>query len=197
MLRIAQLGIGLILYGLGIGLMLRANLGTSPWDVLTQGISLRTGLSFGIVTIAISAVVLLLWIPIRQRPGWGTVANAILVGVFADLALALLPVFGDVLWQLLMLLLGIFTIGIATGLYIGVNMGPGPRDGLMTGLHARTGWPLWVVRTGLELTVLALGWLLGGTFGVGTIAFALLIGPLVNWTIPLFSLKIYQPTKVS
>lgn len=192
LLRGLQLAVGLLLYGFGIALLLRANLGATPWDVLGQGLSLQTGLSFGTVIILISAVILVLWIPLKQRPGWGTAANAVLVGIFADVSLALLPEFTTLEWQIPVLCAGIAAIGVATGLYIGVNLGPGPRDGLMTGLHTQTGLALWIVRTGLEVTVLIIGWLLGGTVGVGTAAFALLIGPIVNFTIPLFSFSIYR-----
>jgi uncharacterized membrane protein YczE len=187
--RIAQLLIGLFLYGIGIALIVRAALGVAPWDVLTQGIDKQTGWGFGVITVLLSIVILLLWIPIRQRPGIGTVANALLVGPFAQLGLWLIPA-QTVLWaQILMLAGGIVTIAVATGLYIGSHFGPGPRDGLMTGLVRRTGYPIWVVRTSIEVTVLVIGWLLGGNVGIGTLAFALLIGPLCNLTIPLFAIR--------
>ena len=183
--RLTQLVVGLVLYGIGIGLMLRAGIGVPPWDVLAQGITLQTGLPFGLVVNIVGALVLLLWIPIRQRPGVGTVANVLLIGPSAELGLWLVPQ-QTVPWvQVLVLAAGILMIAVATGLYVGARLGPGPRDGLMTGLHARTGRPIWMVRTGIELAVLLTGIVLGGQFGVGTIAFALLIGPLVNITLPL------------
>jgi len=133
--------------------------------------------------------VLLLWIPIRQKPGFGTVMNALLVGPFADLGLWLIPPGLDLWIRALLLPAGIVVLAIATGLYIGAHFGPGPRDGLMTGLHRVTGWKIWIVRTGIEVVVLAAGWLLGGNVGIGTLAFALLIGPLCGYTIPLFAIR--------
>ncbi len=183
--RIIQLLLGLFLYGFAIAMMVRAGLGVGPWDVLSQGVAKQTGIPFGWVTNLIGAVVLLLWIPIRQKPGIGTVANVLLVGTSAQVGLNVLPEL-DVLWeQVLLFAGGLALLAIATGLYIGARFGPGPRDGLMTGIHKRWGWPIWAVRTGIELSVLLVGWLLGGNVGVGTIAFALLIGPLVNVTLPL------------
>lgn len=183
--RIAQLLIGLVLYGIAISMMVRAAVGVSPWDVLSQGVTKQTGIPFGLVTIIIGGIVLLLWIPIRQKPGIGTVLNVLLVGSAAQGGLMVLPEF-TVLWQQILLFAGgLITLAIATGLYIGARFGPGPRDGLMTGIHKRWGYPLWAVRTAIELTVLLIGWLLGGNVGPGTIAFALLIGPMVNITLPL------------
>ncbi|WP_323960320.1 hypothetical protein GC088_02410 [Arthrobacter sp. JZ12] len=183
--RITQLFVGVFLYGISIAMMVRAGLGVSPWDVLGQGVSLQTGIPFGITTALIGLVVLLLWIPIRQKPGVGTVCNALLVGPSAEVGLAVIPE-QDVLWlQILLFTGGLLLLAVATGLYIGARMGPGPRDGLMTGLSRQRGWPIWVVRTSIEVTVLAIGWILGGTVGVGTVAFALLIGPLVNYTLPV------------
>lgn len=187
--RIVQLFVGLYLYGLGIALIVRGELGVAPWDVLTQGIAKQTGLGFGLITILTSGVVLLLWIPIRQKPGFGTLMNALLVGPFADLSLWMIPTGLDLWVRIVMLLGGIVVLAAATGLYIGAHFGPGPRDGLMTGLHRRTGWRIWIVRTGIEVSVLATGWLLGGNVGIGTLAFALLIGPLCGYTIPLFAVK--------
>ncbi|HEY5320461.1 MAG TPA: hypothetical protein VIJ76_06265 [Galbitalea sp.] len=184
--RIVQLLIGLFLYGIAISMMVQAHVGIDPWDVLTQGVSRRTGIPFGLLTNIIGVAVLLLWIPLRQKPGVGTVLNALLIGPSAQLGLAIIPV-QEVLWvRILLFAGGVVLLGIATGLYIGARLGPGPRDGLMTGLHARTGWKLWIVRSGIEVTVLLIGWALGGDFGVGTVAFALVIGPLVNFTIPRF-----------
>lgn len=186
--RLAQLFLGLALYGLSIGLMVRANLGLSPWDVLNEGLSGRTGLSFGMVVNIIGAAVLLLWIPLRQRPGIGTVCNVILIGLFADISLWLLPPTPSLPVAAVMLLLGIVLTGVATGAYIGAGLGPGPRDGLMTGLVRRTGGSVRIIRTGIEITVLAIGWLLGGTVGLGTVLYALAIGPIVHRTLPLFAI---------
>jgi uncharacterized membrane protein YczE len=191
--RIAQLLIGLFLYGIGIALMVRAGIGVSPWDVLTQGVSKQTGLPFGLVTNLIGAAVLLLWIPIRQLPGVGTVLNVLLIGPSAQLGLWLIPQQTVPVLQGLVLIAGIVVVAIATGLYIGARLGPGPRDGLMTGLHKRTGWKIWIVRTAIEVTVLTIGWLLGGQVGIGTVAFALLIGPLVNLTLPLLVVPVSPP----
>lgn len=183
--RIAQLLVGLFLYGFAIAMMVRAAIGVAPWDVLSQGISKQTGIEFGWVTNIVGAIVLLLWIPIRQKPGIGTVANVLLIGTSAQVGLTVLPEV-TVLWQQVLLFAGgLALLAIATGLYIGARFGPGPRDGLMTGIHNRWGWKIWKVRTALEVSVLAIGWLLGGNVGVGTIAFAMLIGPMVNVTLPL------------
>ncbi|WP_394769288.1 YitT family protein [Lacisediminihabitans sp.] len=183
--RIAQLLVGLFLYGFAIAMMVRAGIGVSPWDVLSQGVSLQTGIAFGWVTNIIGVVVLLLWIPIRQKPGIGTLLNVLLIGPSAEVGLAVLPA-QHVLWQQVLLFAGgLALLAVATGLYIGARFGPGPRDGLMTGIHRRWGWRLWIVRTSIEVVVLGIGWLLGGNVGIGTVAFALLIGPMVNVTIPL------------
>ncbi|KPN22382.1 MULTISPECIES: YczE/YyaS/YitT family protein [Arthrobacter] len=184
--RVLQLLAGLFFYGFSIGLMIRAGLGVSPWDVLGQGTSIQTGIAFGLVTNLIGLAVLLLWIPLRQKPGAGTVLNVLLVGPSAEVALALVSEPAQLWARILMFAAGLGLLAVATGLYIGARMGPGPRDGLMTGLHARFGWPLWAVRTGIEVTVLAIGWALGGAVGLGTVAFALLIGPMVNRTVPFF-----------
>lgn len=182
--RIVQLLVGLFAYGIAISAMVQAAVGIAPWDVLTQGVSRQTGVPFGLMTNIIGIVVLLFWIPIRQRPGVGTVLNVLLIGPSAQLGLWLIPA-QHLLWaQILMFAAGLVLLAIATGLYIGARFGPGPRDGLMTGLHARTGWRLWIVRSGIEVTVLLIGWALGGDFGIGTVVFALLIGPMVNLTIP-------------
>lgn len=187
--RFVQLFTGLFLYGIGIALVVRGELGVAPWDVLTQGIAKQTGLNFGLITVITSGIVLLLWIPIRQKPGFGTVMNALLVGPAADVGLWLIPQGLDLWVRIVLLAAGIVVIAIATGLYIGAHLGPGPRDGLMTGLHRVTGWRIWIVRTGIELVVLAVGWMLGGNVGIGTIAFALLIGPLCGYTIPFFAIR--------
>ena len=184
--RAVQLLLGLCLYGIALAFILRAAIGVAPWDVLTQGISLKTGWGFGTITVVVGAVVLLFWIPLKQKPGIGTVLNVLLVGPAADLGLWLLPTDLDLWARILLFPAGLVLLALATGLYIGARFGPGPRDGLMTGIRDRTGWPIWVGRTGVELVVLAAGWLLGGTVGIGTVLFALLIGPLCNITIPWF-----------
>jgi uncharacterized membrane protein YczE len=184
--RITQLVVGLFLYGIGLALMVRAGIGVAPWDVLSQGIAHRSGLPFGLVTNILGALVLLLWIPIKVRVGVGTVANVLLLGTSAQLGLNVIPQQSVPGVQALVFAGGLVLVAVATGLYIGARLGPGPRDGLMTGLHRRTGRPIWMVRTGIEVAVLLIGVLLGGQFGVGTIAFAMLIGPMVGVTIPLF-----------
>jgi len=184
--RVLQLLIGLFLYGIAIAMIVRGAVGVAPWDVLTQGINLRTGISFGLITIIVGAVVLLAWIPLKQRPGIGTVLNVLLVGPSADIGLAFIPADLDLWARILLFAGGLLLLGVASGLYIGANFGPGPRDGLMTGIHRVTGWPIWVGRTGVEVVVLGVGWLLGGNVGVGTVLFAVLIGPICGYTIPLF-----------
>ena len=195
--RFATLLIGLLFYGLGISLMVKAQLGVAPWDVLALGIERQSGWNFGVVTMVISGVVLLLWIPLRQWPGIGTVLNALLVGPAADLGLWLFPSPEWVWLRALYLLAGILMVGFATGLYIGAHFGPGPRDGLMTGFVRRSGWPIWVVRSGIELTVLAIGWALGGNVGIGTVLFALGIGPICNYTIPRLALRLPQTETIA
>ncbi|MGW0431581.1 membrane protein YczE [Micromonospora sp. NPDC003197] len=169
-----------------MAMMIRAQLGLASWDVFHQGLAERTGLPFGWLVIGVGAVVLLLWIPLRQRPGVGTVSNVIVVGLTVDVVLPLLPQPGHLAVRVGLLLAGILLNGVATGLYIGARLGPGPRDGLMTGLAAR-GHSIRVMRTAIELTVLAIGWLLGGTVGVGTVLYAVAIGPLAHYLIPLLT----------
>lgn len=186
--RLIQLFLGLALYGFSIGLMVRSGLGLDPWDVFHQGLSGHVGLSFGMIVNVVGAIVLLLWIPIRQRPGIGTIANVLMIGLWADLSLWLIPSVQSLPLACTMLLAGIFLNGVATGAYIGAGLGPGPRDGLMTGLVKRTGGSVRVIRTGIELTVLGIGWLLGGTVGVGTLVYALAIGPIIHRMLPLFAI---------
>ncbi|WP_422736034.1 YczE/YyaS/YitT family protein [Micromonospora sp. WMMD729] len=184
--RLSQLYAGLVLYGVSMALMVRSDLGLDPWDVFHQGLSELTGLSFGTVTIGVGALVLLLWIPLRQRPGLGTVSNVVVVGLVVDATLVLLPAGGPLGVRIALLITGIVANGAATALYLGARLGPGPRDGLMTGFVARRPrFSVRLVRTVIEITVLALGWLLGGTVGVGTVAYALAIGPLAQFFIPL------------
>ena len=185
--RFVQLFAGLVLFGVSLAFLVRSELGLDPWDVFHQGLSVATGLSIGVCTIAVGVVVLLLWFPLHQRPGIGTVANVILVGLTLDAALIVLPTTNDLAFRWIYLLGGIVLNGIATGAYIGAGLGPGPRDGLMVGL-ARGGRSVRVVRTSIEVSVLVVGWLLGGTVGVGTLVFALTIGPIVHWTLPMLSI---------
>ena len=182
--RLAQLYAGLVLYGVSMALQIRAGLGLDPWDVFHQGVSEHTGLSFGTVVVITGAVVLLAWIPLRQRPGIGTVSNVIVIGIAVDASLALLPEAGSSPVAVAMLLAGVGLNGVASGAYIGAGLGPGPRDGLMTGLVRRTGGSIRVVRTSIEVAVLAVGAALGGTVGLGTVLYALSIGPLVHVLLP-------------
>jgi uncharacterized membrane protein YczE len=184
--RLPQLVVGLTLYGLSGALLVRARLGLDPWDVLHQGIARHSGLAIGTVVIVVGAVVLLGWIPLRQRPGIGTVANVVLIGVSMNVALQLLPAEHGLPWRLASMAGGVALCGVATGMYIGANLGPGPRDGVMTGLARRTGLSIRLTRTALEVTVLVSGWLLGGTVGLGTVVFALGIGPLAQIFLPVF-----------
>jgi uncharacterized membrane protein YczE len=191
--RLTALFLGLALYGTGMSLMIAANLGLDPWDVFHQGMAELTGLSFGVVVIVVGVVVLLLWIPLRQRPGIGTISNAIVIGLVVNAVNDVLPV-PHALWlRWTYAVAGIVGTGVASGLYIGARLGPGPRDGLMTGVAAK--WPgrwfaqIRVVRTAIELTVLLVGWLLGGTVGWVTLLFALSIGPLAHVMIPLLSVR--------
>ncbi|MEJ1087551.1 hypothetical protein WDU99_04390 [Microbacterium sp. Mu-80] len=187
--RFAQLFVGVFLYGVGIAFIIRGAIGAAPWDVLTQGITNHVPLSFGTVTIVVSVIVLLLWIPIRQKPGFGTIVNALGVGPAADATFLVLPQ-PEMLWaRVLFFIIGLTVLAAATGMYIGAHFGPGPRDGLMTGLHQRLGWPIWVVRTALEVTVVIIGWALGGNVGVGTVAFALLVGPLCQFFMRVFAVR--------
>ena len=184
--RVLQLLIGLVLYGVGDGLMIDAGLGVDPWTVFAQGLARHTGLGVGWITNIVGLLVLLLWIPLRQKPGIGTLLNVLIVGTAIQATVTVIPPVHGLLAQVLVLLAGVVVVGIASGLYIGARFGPGPRDGLMTGMNARLGWPIWVSRLTVEVSVLVIGWLLGGTVGVGTVVFALGMGPLVHIGMPLF-----------
>lgn len=176
---------GLWLFGTGEALLVVAELGNGPWTVLAQGVAIRTSLSIGVATFLISLLVLVLWIPLRERPGLGTIANAVVIAAALQVGVWLLP-HPDPFWlKLVFVFTGIALIGLGSGLYLTTNLGPGPRDGWMTGIHHRFDIPVARVRLGIELTVLVLGWLLGGTVGLGTVAFALLIGPSVGWGLRL------------
>ncbi|WP_225836621.1 YitT family protein [Streptomyces sp. NK08204] len=185
--RLIQLYAGLALYGASSALLVQADLGLEPWNVLHQGIAELTGLSIGVVSIIVGAAVLLLWIPLRQRPGLGTVSNVFVIGLALDGTLALLPETHALLVRVPLLLAGIVLNGVATGLYITASFGPGPRDGLMTGLHRRTGRSVRLMRTGIEVTVVATGFALGGTIGVGTLLYAVSIGPLAQLFLRTFA----------
>lgn len=185
--RLVQLYVGLALYGFSMALMIRADLGLDPWDAFHQGITNLVGWSFGTVTIVVGAAVLLLWIPLRQRPGLGTISNVVVIGVAVDASLWLLPTMTWLPGRWTFLIAGILLNGVAGGCYIGAGLGPGPRDGLMTGLVAKTGGSVRVIRTGIEVAVLAIGWLMGGTVGIGTVLYAISIGPVVHVTLPLLT----------
>lgn len=188
--RLTALVIGLILYGVAMALMVRGGVGVAPWDVLTQGISLRTGLPFGLVTNLTGVVVLLLWIPLRQKPGIGTILNVLVVGTAAQAALVVLPPVESLWLRIPLFVAGLLLLAVASGLYISPQLGPGPRDGLMTGLHQRLGIPIWIARTTVEVLVVAVGWILGGNVGIGTLVFAFAIGPLCQRTLPWFSARV-------
>lgn len=194
--RAWRLGVGLVLYAASIALLVHAELGSMPWDVLNQGTSRTLDWSFGTATIVISVLVLALWIPLRQRPGVGTVANVLVIGLLVDPFLAALRLLPELPVGTRAAVAGgaILLNGVATACYIGARLGPGPRDGLMTGLVGRTGWPLRLVRTGIEVTVVASGWALGGTVGVATAAYALAIGPLVHALLPRFTAPVRAAT---
>jgi len=190
--RLPQLLAGLALYGVSMGLQIRSALGLDPWDVLHQALSNRTGLTFGTITAIVGALVLLCWIPLRQRPGVGTVGNIVVIAIAVDATLTLVTQPSSLVARITLLVAGVVLNGLASAAYIGVRLGPGPRDGLMTGLTARTGLSIRLVRTGIELTVVATGWLLGGTVGVGTILYALAIGPLTQAFLPLVTWKMRE-----
>jgi uncharacterized membrane protein YczE len=190
--RLVQLYAGLVLYGVSSSMLLLAGLGVDPWDVLHQGLSRRLGLGVGTWAIIVGVAVLLLWIPLHQRPGFGTLNNVVLVGGVIDIVLATVPPVHGLLARVVVMCSGVVLNGIATGAYIGAGLGPGPRDGLMTGLAAR-GHSIRVVRTCIELTVLVTGWLLGGTVGIGTVVYALCIGPIAHQTIPRLRIRLTEP----
>jgi uncharacterized membrane protein YczE len=186
--RLSQLYAGLVLYGVSDGMLLLAGLGVDPWDVLHQGLARRIGLGVGTWAVIVGVLVMLLWIPLRQRPGFGTLSNVVIVGLVIDLVLVVVPAPHELALQLMVMFGGVVLNGVATGAYIGAGLGPGPRDGLMTGLAAR-GHSVRVVRTAIELTVLVTGWLLGGTVGLGTVVYALGIGPLAHIFLPRLAIQ--------
>lgn len=191
-----QLLSGLILCGFAVAAMVRADLGLGPWDVFHQGVAQKTGLSLGLVFTLTSFVVLTLWLPLRQKPGIGTVANMIVVGIATDVGLWILPPADGLALRCILLVAGIVGTGIGAAAYLGTGLGPGARDGLMTGLHGRYGWPLHGVRTGIELAMLGLGWLCGGRVGIGTVAFAVMVGPVLHWCYPLCSRRFRKPARM-
>jgi len=199
--RLVQLYVGLGLYGLSTAMFIRSDLGVDPWDVFHLGVAIQLGMSIGTVIILTGAAVLLFWVPLRQWPGLGTISNVICIGLAADATMALIPELTSLPLRIALLVAGIVVNAIATGMYIGAGFGPGPRDGLMTGIHARLGWSIRSVRTSIEVSVLLIGILLGGSFGVGTVLYALTIGPLIQICLPWFRQKplvqkIPQPEQV-
>jgi uncharacterized membrane protein YczE len=186
--RSARLLSGLVLFGLALAILVQAHLGLDPWNVFASGVARHTGLTLGTIIVISSLLVLLIWIPLKQRPGLGTIANSLIVGPVLDLGLAVLPRPELLGWRIAYLGVSIVLLAVATGLYLGAGWGPGPRDGLMTGL-ARLGMPVFAARAAVELTVLGVGWLLGGSVGVGTVVFALAIGPLVDRAIPVLRMS--------
>ena len=188
--RLVQLAVGLVLYGVSMGMMVRSGLGLDPWDVLHDGLSQRLPLSFGTIVIVTGVLVLLVWWPLRQWPGFGTMANVVVIGVATDGTLAVLAAPDALALRVPLLLGGIVLNGLAGALYIGSQFGPGPRDGLMTGLARRSGRSIRLVRTALELSVLTLGWVLGGVVGLGTVLYALLIGPVVQFFLPILTVDL-------
>ena len=193
--RVARLLVGLGLYGVAEGLMVLAGIGVGPWTVFAQGVSRHTGVGLGWLANLIGLAVLVLWIPLRQRPGVGTVLNVLLVGTAIEATVDLLPAPHALLVRVPLFAVGLVLLAVASGLYIGAGFGPGPRDGLMTGLHRRTGLPLWLARAVVEVSVLAVGWVLGGNVGVGTVAFALGVGPLVGFCVPRLTTVAAPPAK--
>lgn len=182
--RLVQLAAGLVLYGISMALLIRSQLGNMPWDVLHQGLARHLHYSIGAITIVVGAIVLLLWIPLREKPGFGTVSNVLGIGISVDAALALLPATGSLPVRALLAGAGIALNAVATASYIGARLGPGPRDGLMTGLVRRTGGSVRLVRSVIEIAVVATGWALGGTLGIATVLYALAIGPMVQILLP-------------
>lgn len=177
--------VGLWLFGTGEAMLVDAALGNAPWTVFAQGIAVRTGIAIGLATFVTSVVVLLMWIPLREKPGLGTIANAIVIALALQVMIGVLPTPESLGWRLAQVVTGIVLVGIGSGLYLTTNLGPGPRDGLMTGIHERTGIAVTPVRLSIEVIVLAVGWILGGTVGVGTVLFAVLIGPSVGYGLKL------------
>ena len=192
LLRLLSLYFGLFTFGWAAAMMLRAGVGVDPWTVFAEGLYLTTGIGIGWWVVIIGLVVLLLWIPLGQRPGFGTIFNALLVGPSMEVGLLFIETPESLIHQWIVFLTGVLMMAVASGFYIGARFGPGPRDGLMTGANKKFGWPIWIVRTTIEVTVLIIGVILGGTFGWGTIVFAFAIGPLVHRTIPAMTFAVYS-----
>lgn len=192
-LRIATLFVGLTGFGIGAAMIIKAGLGSAPWDALSTAVSARTGWSIGSVTIATSVIVLAAWVPLRQHPGLGTIANAVWVGVSIDLSLAVIPDLGKGLPSAVLLVGGIVVNGVADAIYIGAQLGPGPRDGLMTGIHHRVGAPIAGTRLSIEGSVLLVTWLLHGPIGIGTVLYALVLGPIVHVVLPAVTIPVQHP----
>ncbi len=198
--RLLQLYVGLSLYGLSTAMFIRSDLGADPWNVFHIGVAKLLEMDIGTVIILTGVLVLLLWIPLRLRPGLGTISNVIVIGLAADVALTFIPAIDSLVARSLLLISAVIVNALAIGMYIGAGFGAGPRDGLMTGINACTGWSVRSVRTAIEVSVLLLGWVLGGTFGVGTVLYALSIGPLIQICLPWFRQKprtlVPQPERV-
>lgn len=187
--RLLRLNVGLLIYGLAVSMVVNAKVGIPPWDVFAQGISIQLNTSYGVASIIVSVIVLLFWIPLKVKPGIGSIMNAILIGLWADFWTQYLPKM-DFYWgNLVMFLLGTCTVAFATGLYITSNLGSGPRDGLILGLTKRLGWKVWQVRTVIEVVVLGVGWVMGGQVREGTLIFALTIGYLMQISLRFFKYK--------
>lgn len=187
--RLLRLNIGLLIYGLALSMVINAKIGVPPWDVFAQGISIQLNTSYGVASIIVSVIVLLFWIPLKVKPGIGSIMNAILIGLWADFWSQFLPKMDSYWGNLAMLVLGTCTLALATGLYITSNLGSGPRDGLILGLTKRLGWKVWQVRTSIEVLVLAVGWVMGGQVREGTVIFAITIGYLMQLSLKLFKYK--------
>ncbi|EOU9535379.1 YczE/YyaS/YitT family protein [Cronobacter dublinensis] len=191
--RLLQLYVGLALYGVSTAMFVRSNLGTDPWNVFHLGLARLLSLNIGVVIIGVGVLVLLLWVPLRQKPGLGTISNVIMIGLAADAALAVLPAPSSLAVRSALLVAAVVVNALATGMYIGAGFGAGPRDGLMTGINARTGWSVRSVRTAIEVSVLLAGWAMGGTLGIGTVVYALTIGPLIQLCLPWFQVRRVKP----
>jgi uncharacterized membrane protein YczE len=195
LVALAKLFVGLYVFGFGIALMVHSAIGLGPWDIFAQGFSRVLHISYGWASVIVSVIVLLCWIPLKQRPGFGTIMNAVLIGLFADTVFPFLPTLTAYWQQLGMFILGMLLLALATGLYISANYGMGPRDGLMVGTARVSGWAIWKVRTGYELLVMTIGWAMGGQLREGTLIFALCIGPLMQFSLKMFGVKSHRPVE--
>lgn len=193
--RLVILNFGLFIYGLGLALLVHASIGIPPWDVFAQGIAKQTGMSFGWATVTVSVIVLICWLPLRQKYGLGTILNGLLIGIWCDFWAPFLPELNEYIWQMTLFLAGMLIVATATGMYISSNFGKGPRDGIMVGTAELLGWPFWIVRTMFEVTVLVIGVLMGGQAREGTLIFAVCIGYLMQTSMRLFGVPIKPRTK--